>query len=297
MLKIQNIITVALIVYTFLVNSIAIADTIESDSADSTKKILLTYGRNDLSTKPPFQGGYINFGYWKNITLSPKKKITQEERISSSLALYKLIIDQLEIKRDEKVLEVGCGLGMGCKYALDNYQPSNLNCIDITPEQIARAKKIHKESVDKDLIQFEVASADNINKVSASFDKIYSVEAVQYFPSILKFANEAWRLLKPNGLLIITAHFSTNEKGYLAAKNLLPTVAQDIDRMIPIDQVREAFKIAGFTEVKFEPIGAYVFEGFDRWITQINDEPWAHNIYQLYLDGHINYYVLVLRKN
>jgi cyclopropane fatty-acyl-phospholipid synthase-like methyltransferase len=111
-----------------------------------------------------------------------------------------------------------------------------------------------------------------------------------------KFASEAYRLLKPGGLLVLTAHFSTNDRGYEATKKSLPTVAQNIDRMIPIKDVRNAFTTAGFTEIKTESIGQHVFKGFDHWISQVEDASWAHNIYRLYMEGHIDYYVLVLQK-
>jgi cyclopropane fatty-acyl-phospholipid synthase-like methyltransferase len=259
------------------------------------KPILETYGSNNLAEQPPFQGGYINFGYWKGIFDSNKSYITIDDRIKASFALYKLIIDNLNIESKDRVLEVGCGLGYGCKYVAENYHISNLTCIDITPQQIERAKTIHKQLSNN--INFEVSSADSTNKPSGSYSKIYSVEAAQYFPSMSNFAKEAFRLLEPNGRLVLTAHFSTNQKGYEATKRLLPTVAQDIDRMIPISEVRQAFKEAGFHELKIESIGQYVFQAFDQWISQVEDAPWAQNIYKLYLDGHIDYYVLVLQKS
>ena len=44
------------------------------------------YGSADLSTCSLFAGGYINFGYWKNINLL--KKISESERILSEKNLY-----------------------------------------------------------------------------------------------------------------------------------------------------------------------------------------------------------------
>jgi hypothetical protein len=99
---------------------------------DSLPQIIDTYDNNDLSSKPPFQGGYINFGYWKNILRDDSQVLTKENRVNSSFALYKLILDHLNIKENDRILEAGCGLGYGCKYVAGNYNLTELTCIDIS---------------------------------------------------------------------------------------------------------------------------------------------------------------------
>lgn len=268
-----------------------------NDLQQTRQKIIETYGANDLSSKAPFQGGYINFGYWKDISVNDHQQLSKQDRVNASLALYRHIFNYLNIKDNDRIIEAGCGLGYGCKYMVENYNPSEITCVDVTPEQIQRAKITHKNVIKKfKSLAFLNASADEIKRPSNSYDKIYSVEAAQYFPSMEKFAQEAHRLLKPQGMLVITAHFSTSPQGYEAAKKLLPTVEQNIDRMIPIEEVRSAFRKAGFNELKLESIGQFVFKGFDHWISQVEDAPWAHNIYKLYQQGNIDYYVLVLQK-
>jgi len=265
-------------------------------ASDSTDQIIDTYDKNDLASKPPFKGGFINFGYWKNVLSAQKNnKLSEADRAQASLDLYKYLISHLNIQTSDKILEVGCGLGFGCKYLNETNKFSELTCIDITPRQIERARILHKDLINQ-IIKFEVGSADNIKQPANSLDKIYSVEAAQYFPSMKNFASEAFRVLKPGGTLAIVAHYSTSEIGYENTKKLLPTVAHNIDKMIPINQVRDVFVKSGFKEIKFEPIGQNVFKGFDMWISQVEDEPWAHNIYKLYLNGDIDYYLIVLQK-
>jgi len=269
---------------------------IHKKDIDSLIAIKNTYGTNDLSKSPPFQGGYINFGYWKNIEI--EGQITEEQRIRASFDLYKLIIDKLDLKANEHVLEVGCGLGNGGRYVASIYNPQLMTCIDSVDEQIMRAKALHTlESEKYNNLEYIVSPADNVDKASGAYDKIYSVEVAQYFPSMEKFANEAFRLLKHNGKIIVTAHFSTSKKGYERAKQLIPTVSQNIDRMIPIKEVQNAFIRAGFKEVKVESIGEHVFGGFDQWISQVEDVDWAHNINKLYQENSIDYYVITLIKS
>lgn len=269
-----------------------------NDANYSKRQILLTYGANNLSAKPPFQGGYINFGYWKNINIDQisNSKITQEQRVQASLELYRLVFEHLAVDKNDSILEVGSGLGYGGRYLRGNYTFNQLTCIDLTPQYITGAKQLDVSTVNDKPIEFLVADAEDLSALNKKFDKIYSVEVAQYFTSMDKFASEAFKSLSPKGKLVLVAHFSTNDQGYEKTKELIPTVADNIDRMIPIDQVRQAFAKAGFKNIKIQSIGEFVFKGFDRWISQVEDEPWAHNIYKLYQDGHIDYYLLEMQK-
>jgi ubiquinone/menaquinone biosynthesis C-methylase UbiE len=258
--------------------------------------VLATYGPNDLAKLPCFQGGYINFGYWKGIQLK-EREITQEERVRASEALYDLVIDHLKIERKDSVLEVGCGRGNGCAKIVKTIEPQLVIGIDITPEQIVRAKRIHQnEGVEGTTLSFHVGSSDYIPFPDRHFTKIYSIEAAQCFPSMVNFAKEAWRVLKKGGKLAITAHFATGESGYQALRACIPTIDQGVDRLIPIENVRQAFLNVGFKEILFEPIGDHVFEGFHQWRLKVGDTKWVDSVFECYKEGHMDYYLILLEK-
>lgn len=271
-----------------------------AESSDKTlspeQRIIKTYGDNDLAKMPAFQGGYINFGYWKGI--APKKeKITREERIQASEALYDLVVERLNLQAGDKIVEVGSGRGNGSVNIAKTFKPALLTGIDIVPQQIARTKKIHRHFLRKNpSTLFVVGSADAIPLEDESCTKLFSVEAAQCFPSLSNFAKEAWRVLKPGGRVVIAAHFATGEKGYQALKKLIPTVEQEIDNLIPIQEVRDAFSQNKFKEISCEDIGEFVFEGFEQWRVSVEDAEWGSNIIKGYKDGHMGYYLIVLEK-
>lgn len=278
-----------------LTSSLASANQVETTS--SKDLLLETYGKNDLATKPAFQGGYINFGYWKD--LWPKNgQISLEERIKASEALYDLIIDKLDVNDSDTVLEVGSGRGYGCAKIVNGFKPKKVTGIDITPEQTERSKQIHKNIIQEHAgsLEFINASSSSLPFEDESYSKIYSVEAAQCFPSMGAFARESWRILKPGGKLVLTAHFAVNQEGYDALKELIPTVAQDVDRLIPIDDVRAAFYKTGFLEVAFDDIGEHVFEGWHQWRLQVGDVKWADHVSSSHTNKQMSYYVLVLEK-
>lgn len=104
------------------------------------------------------------------------------------------------VKPDDNVLDSGCGNGR----LLDLLQDKNINYIglDNSSALIALAQKRYPG------IDFQVGDALNLPFEDNSFDKIYSIAVLHHIPSQklrLKFLSEAKRVLKPGGLLILTA--------------------------------------------------------------------------------------------
>jgi cyclopropane fatty-acyl-phospholipid synthase-like methyltransferase len=109
--------------------------------SDIRAKVKKAYGRRDgnWGDLPIFQGDYINFGYWAAI--SQRIKFTREDRIKSSAALYKYVIDALRISKNDTVLELGCGRAVGMLDTIEYIDLKTLIGVDITPAQIWRAKR------------------------------------------------------------------------------------------------------------------------------------------------------------
>jgi cyclopropane fatty-acyl-phospholipid synthase-like methyltransferase len=99
-------------------------------SLPNTATIKKLYGPNDLSCCPAFQGGYINFGYWKDIDISNDKLITLEERIIASASLYNRVFAEMNLQGDDSVLEIGCGRGHGCASLLKRFNPKKVCGLD-----------------------------------------------------------------------------------------------------------------------------------------------------------------------
>ena len=270
----------------------ALKHALKSQLSRSHQVIRQTYGVKDLSKNPAFLGGFINYGYWKNI--SYQGGITNEQRIAASKDLYTHILQKLHITRMDRVLEVGCGQGHGCAHVLQEYQPKQLTGIDLTLEQIARAQCRYGGASQN--LSFHVADGCNLPFENQSYTKIYTVEVAQYFTSMERFAHNAFRLLSPGGTLVLTAHFASNIAGYNRLKHLIPSVQENVDRMIPIQNVREAFKQAGFLETDFEDISQDVFPGLYAWRRMQPHDPWTEGLHTGFKEGHLGYYVLVLKK-
>ena len=96
------------------------------------------YGPSDLSKVPIFKGGYINFGCWGNLKGTASDDST---RAKASELMYKEMAETANLNKESQVVDVGCGIGYGCQYIMRRYNPKTLVGLDITPQQIERAKK------------------------------------------------------------------------------------------------------------------------------------------------------------
>lgn len=101
--------------------------TTEQDRIEVRREV---YGSGDLSTLPIFGGGFIDFGYWRDIATDGV--ITLEQRVASQQAMYDLVVDALQIGTGDRVLEVGCGRGLGAASVLRR-GPERVCGIDLMP--------------------------------------------------------------------------------------------------------------------------------------------------------------------
>lgn len=99
----------------------------------------------------------------------------------------------------ERVLDLGCGNGR----LLEIFKDKNIDYIGIDSSEklIEIAKKKYPKA------KFQKADALNLPFPANYFDKVYSIAVLHHIPSVkfrLRFLKEAKRVLKPEGLLILT---------------------------------------------------------------------------------------------
>lgn len=260
--------------------------------------VLRSYGDENWGELPNFCGNYINYGYWKDIVFKKRKKISQKERIKSSLSLYNLVENKLSINSDEKILEIGCGRGVGLMHLAREFPRASFTGLDLTSDQIVRAKTILSNLKNKIRnINFEQGAAEKTNFSLDSFDKIFSVEALQHFKSLLKFSQEMQSVLKKNGLLCVTTYFSNGEAERKKLEDFFPLISQEIEEPFSIKDTLETLEKNKFEILDVTSIGEHVFYGYEAWITQQQvSTPFSHYYYEAYQKNYIDYYIILAKK-
>ncbi|WP_433329477.1 class I SAM-dependent methyltransferase [Spirillospora sp. CA-294931] len=251
------------------------------------------YGSDDLSSAPAFSGGFINFGYWDGISLD--RPLGTDDRVRSERNLYLRVLRELRTEGD--VLEVGCGLGVGCALALRESGLASVTGMDIHPDQVERARRANAEEPGR--LRFVRGAAESMPFEDAAFDAVYTVEAAQHFRDLAGFARESARVLRPGGRLVITSFFLPDARDGVAEllAERLDSFASGLDVPHPLPALTGELTAAGLARVSAESIGESVWPGLDRFLAEL-DQPvqWPRNFLVSYRDGLLDYYVITAEK-
>jgi len=107
----------------------------------------------------------------------------------------------------DKVLDLGCGNGRFFEFLKD--KDIDYIGVDFSEKLIEIAKEKYPK------IKFQVADVLNLPFPNNYFDKIYSIAVLHHIPSEkfrIQFFEEARRILKPNGLFILTVWKTESKK-------------------------------------------------------------------------------------
>ncbi|MBD0711825.1 SAM-dependent methyltransferase [Streptomyces sp. CBMA291] len=258
-----------------------------------------TYGPADLGAQKIFAGGFINFGYWRAVDLD--RPLSEADRVRSQEGLYRYVLDAAALPKDARLLDVGCGLGMGCAVALREYGPAAVTGMDIHPEQLRRARAAQAEflAAEGGRLRFVQGAAERMPLADGEVDALVSVEAAQHFPDLEAFGREAARVLRPGGRVAVTSFFTVDDAPGRAeeAARLLETFASGLDIARPVGALTGAFVAAGLAEVRVESIGPDVWPGWDRWLAQWWEPgTWPRNFLRAHEEGVLDYYVVTANR-
>jgi len=199
----------------------------------------------------------------------------------------------LQIGPGDRVLEVGCGRGLGASSVLRR-DPARVCGIDLMPEQVARSREANTDP----RLTFEQGSAAAIPFRDGSFNRLLSVEAAQHFEDIPGFARESHRVLEPGGRFALATFFAADEHAAPELARLLDSFATGLDLAHPIGGVQEGLRAAGFTDIAATSIGEHVWRHFDRWLAQTEyRDSWGRSWIPLVERGLVDYYLLTACKS
>ncbi|MCB0345701.1 MAG: DUF1365 family protein, partial [Bdellovibrionales bacterium] len=108
-----------------------------------------------------------------------------------------------QLKKEDHVLEIGCGWGSFAIHAAENYG-CKVTGITLSQNQLELARRRVRAAGLEDLVTLKLI---DYRDVVGKFDKIVSVEMIeavghQYYPTFFKHCD---RLLKPDGLMVLQA--------------------------------------------------------------------------------------------
>jgi len=127
------------------------------------------------------------------------ERITSEVNDGNSIRHLHRYALTFEYVRNKTVLDIACGEGYGS--ALMSQYAERVTGIDIDPETISHSKAKYKF----DNLDFKEGKAEMIPLANHSVDVVVSFETIEHHDKHLEMMQEIKRVLKPQGLLIISS--------------------------------------------------------------------------------------------
>jgi ubiquinone/menaquinone biosynthesis C-methylase UbiE len=85
------------------------------------------------------------------------------------------IVEQLDIRPDDRVLEIGCGHGVAATFVCERLDGGRLTAVDRSPKMIEAASRRNAEFVEAGKAEFLVASLEDLDLGDRRFDKVFAV--------------------------------------------------------------------------------------------------------------------------
>ena len=163
------------------------------------------------------------------------------------------VADRLKNYEYKKLLDIGCGTGYLIEL-LKKQKEAEYYGLDISPEMIKVAKSKFDESVN-----LTIGSADDLPYYYQEFDVVCCVQSFHHYPYPEKAMQEAYRVLKPGGLYILSdtgcsgiAKYFDNFvfRHFMKSGDYAAYSRRDIEKLM-VD--------AGFTIVSSEKVQGFIF--------------------------------------
>ena len=111
---------------------------------------------------------------------------------------YPDVLAELEKEPFSDLLDCGCGSGPMLTLLHEKYPEKHYTGIDLTPKMIEVAKAKNMKNVD-----LVVGDCENLPFEAESFDVVICCESFHHYPDPQSFFNSVYRVLRPNGRLIL----------------------------------------------------------------------------------------------
>jgi tocopherol O-methyltransferase len=220
------------------------------DRATHNKRIANYYDQTYAGSKSMWfnsQSLALHFGYWDETTHTD---------FEAQLNTNQQLANRAGLKRGQKVLDAGCGVGGSSVWLAETYAAEVLG-ITISADQVRHATENAALRGVSHLTKFSQQDYTKVEAEAASFDVVWALESVSCALVKREFFAEAFRLLKPGGMLVLSDGF--RRKRPFATKADEDLMAQFLkgwalpDLATP-EELTTPAKEAGFEDVKVEDV-------------------------------------------
>ncbi|MDX2003026.1 MAG: methyltransferase domain-containing protein [Chitinophagales bacterium] len=163
---------------------------------------------------------------------------------------------------ERSIADFGCGIGGTCFYLANTYTSAAITGINISASQVAYANQLLKQRPNTNNLQFLRADYAQTSLPDSSFDYVIAIESICHAPNKTKVFQEAYRILKPNGVFAFMDYFEEEATNYMQAHWLAEfREGWAVEQYLKNSQ--SELENVGFKDVVEEDITSLIYQGIE----------------------------------
>jgi ubiquinone/menaquinone biosynthesis C-methylase UbiE len=110
----------------------------------------------------------------------------------------------LAAQPDDHILEIGFGPGLAIERLARQVTQGRVRGVDFSQAMVAAASRRNQAAIQRGMVDLHHGDAASLPFEAGSFDKAFSIHSIYFWPQPIQALNEIYRVLRPNGRLILT---------------------------------------------------------------------------------------------
>jgi ubiquinone/menaquinone biosynthesis C-methylase UbiE len=159
-----------------------------------------------------------------------------------NMAVVESTLSRMELEPHHLVLEIGFGGGAALALVSKHLTTGVVTGVDFSPEMVREAERHLRHEIANGRLRVQLGDIAALPFASATFDRVFTINTIYFWPNTLQGLGEIRRVLKPGGLAVIALRSRENMERV--------SFTQHGFRLFSPPEVPPIMQQAGFTNVK-----------------------------------------------